>query len=394
MSGSSVKPERSLAVLCPQVAAMWRPSRNGAWTPRTISVASDVRVWWVCPAGHEWSESVRDRAALRRWKSGRVGACGLCLGYHVVEFCACGRQRMVKVAAPPVEYECFACQSAKMQAQRRRERRREEARTDYVADFAESQALLDPIVPVRLPPRLAAEWRREVGPRVRSALENEHGYGRLGTVGAVDQALRRIQNEGDLLATTAELRAAHTAGEPIRFMGRTFWTQGVLHVLGLDVADRPPDRAAVSLENWVRAGVSRVVNRRPPPGTNRTATITRLITDLVEQWGKHDTTGPWRSFFELVPPFIPTTGHMCGRIDVVLTRIGSPDLVVEIDSAHNSRSMEKLQFACAAGATTVWIRWNSGAARQVPGVHVVDLLRETKSLLAPRRPSHPDSAPG
>lgn len=83
-------------------------------------------------------------------------------------------------------------------------------------------------------------------------LENEHGYGRFGTVGAVDEALRRIWNEGDLLATAAELRAAHTAGEPIRLMGRTFLTKGVLHMLGLDVADRPLDGAVVSLDDWAR----------------------------------------------------------------------------------------------------------------------------------------------
>ncbi len=87
-----------------------------------------------------------------------------------------------------------------------------------------------------------------------------------------------------------------------------------------------------------------------------------------------------RSFAELTPPFIPAGGSLCGSIDVVLTREGSPDLVVEIDSEHQPRSMEKLQFAHAAGATAVWIRWNYGAVRKVPGVHVIDLLDQTKRI--------------
>ena len=72
-----MKPERALAVLCPEVAAMWHPTKNGDWTPHTISVASDEQVQWVCPARHEWAESVRDRAASRKWKRGSVDACGL-----------------------------------------------------------------------------------------------------------------------------------------------------------------------------------------------------------------------------------------------------------------------------------------------------------------------------
>lgn len=77
---------------------------------------------------------------------------------------------------------------------------------------------------------------------------------------------------------------------------------------------------------------------------------------------------------------MPTTGSLCGQIDVVLTQAGSQDLVVEIDSAHNSRSMEKLRFAYTAGATAIWIRWHSGAVRKVRGVHVIDLLDQTRQI--------------
>ncbi|GAA1995522.1 hypothetical protein GCM10009754_88260 [Amycolatopsis minnesotensis] len=50
---------------------MWHPGKNTSWTPQTISVASDVEVWWLCPAGHEWIETVCDRTASRKWKGAR-----------------------------------------------------------------------------------------------------------------------------------------------------------------------------------------------------------------------------------------------------------------------------------------------------------------------------------
>jgi hypothetical protein len=196
----------------------------------------------------------------------------------------------------------------------------------------------------------------------------------------INQALRQIQDEGDLLPTIDELQAAHAAGEPIEFMDKTFWTHGVLYALGADVMDAPSDRAtAASLEHWVRAGVGGVVNGRPAGGYN-TADITQVITDLVQEWGQHDQTGPWRSHLEVAPPFIVSTGALCGRFDVLLTRTGTPDVVVEIDSQHRSRSMEKLRFAHTAGATAVWIRWHSGALRNVPGIYVIDLLDLTKRI--------------
>ena len=356
---------------------MWHPTRNGDWTPHTLSVASSVEVRWICPAGHEWTESVRDRAASRKWKRGRIDACGLCLGYHVLEFCACGNQRMVKATSPSTGwYECLPCVWAKERLRQQQRRLRAQARTGYDPSIAECNAMLDPIVPARLPAALAVQWRLEVRTRVHSAMVNERGYGEYGTVGAIDEALSRIQDEGDLLPTEEQLLAAHTRGEPIEFMRRTFWTHGVLHVLGIDVPGRSRDRGNVaSLRRWGRTGVE----RRVRAGHYQTAEMTQLITGLVQQWGEQETR-PWRSFLELTPPFIPTDGEMCGAIDVVLTRPRSLDLVVEIDSGHNRRSLEKLQFADTAGATAVWIRWYAGTVHGAAGVHSIDLVNQTKRI--------------
>jgi hypothetical protein len=63
-SGHRVAPERSLAALRPGVAREWHRDRNGALTPRAVTVMSNRRVWWRCGdhPEHEWRAAVDDRA--------------------------------------------------------------------------------------------------------------------------------------------------------------------------------------------------------------------------------------------------------------------------------------------------------------------------------------------
>lgn len=44
----------SLAQLAPGLAAEWHPSRNLPLTPEQVFAWSPRKVWWKCPAGHEW----------------------------------------------------------------------------------------------------------------------------------------------------------------------------------------------------------------------------------------------------------------------------------------------------------------------------------------------------
>lgn len=377
------RPERSLAVRCPQVAVLWHPDRNEDLAPDIVSVASDLEVWWLCPAGHEWIEPVRDRAAPRKWKHGDIAACGACVGFHALQHCACGRDsRLIRTGCLSIPHECMRCATARLREQRLQRERweaREAARTDYVPDLAEANMLLDGIVPAGLPPVLVIEWRRAFRTVLLSGMEQEHGYGSLSTPGAIKDALRRIQDQGNALPAPEALNAAYTAGEPISCLGRQFWTHGVLHVLQIPTPGLPSDHtSATSLERAVRAGLCQIRVEPHLTGGHTTAALTRVITDLVEQWGTGDDTGTWNSYFEVVPPFIPSTGSLCGHLDVVLTRPGSRDLVVEIDSTNKDRSMEKLLFAHRAGATAIWIRWRSGTVRHVPGVYVIDLVAETR----------------
>jgi transposase-like protein len=55
----------NLAVLHPEVAADWHPTRNGELRPAGVSPNSRQRVWWRCAAGHEWEAPVYSRTAGR-----------------------------------------------------------------------------------------------------------------------------------------------------------------------------------------------------------------------------------------------------------------------------------------------------------------------------------------
>ncbi len=74
-AGQRATPDRSLAVLDPEVAETWHPTRNGSLTPTDVLPSSMKRVWWQCPAGHEWENTV-DKRVKRR-------SCPFCAGRRV-----------------------------------------------------------------------------------------------------------------------------------------------------------------------------------------------------------------------------------------------------------------------------------------------------------------------
>lgn len=50
---------QALSSESPEVAVLWHPSLNGALTPAEVTAGANVRVWWLCPAGHEpWPAQV------------------------------------------------------------------------------------------------------------------------------------------------------------------------------------------------------------------------------------------------------------------------------------------------------------------------------------------------
>lgn len=63
-----------LATLCPEIAAQWDPSLNGALTPEMVMPGSHQKVWWRCPEGHVWKAAVFSRTGKQKC------GCPVCAG--------------------------------------------------------------------------------------------------------------------------------------------------------------------------------------------------------------------------------------------------------------------------------------------------------------------------
>jgi rubrerythrin len=57
-----VEPERSIAILRPDLLQEWHPTRNQNLDPATIGIGSGLKVWWRCKTcGHEWQAKPSSR---------------------------------------------------------------------------------------------------------------------------------------------------------------------------------------------------------------------------------------------------------------------------------------------------------------------------------------------
>jgi len=53
--------EYNLAVLYPDIAKEWHPTKNGDLIPENFFPMSGKRMWWICKHGHEWKTGIRHR---------------------------------------------------------------------------------------------------------------------------------------------------------------------------------------------------------------------------------------------------------------------------------------------------------------------------------------------
>ena len=53
--------ENSLAVLNPELAAEWHPTKNGGLLPSQVQIGSSKKVWWLGKCGHEWEAVIGSR---------------------------------------------------------------------------------------------------------------------------------------------------------------------------------------------------------------------------------------------------------------------------------------------------------------------------------------------
>jgi hypothetical protein len=60
-SGKKVGSDNNLALMNPELAKQWHPSKNGELTPTVVTPNSGKKVWWTCSKGHEWETQINNR---------------------------------------------------------------------------------------------------------------------------------------------------------------------------------------------------------------------------------------------------------------------------------------------------------------------------------------------
>lgn len=70
--------ENDLAAAFPDIAAQWHSAKNGALAPEGCAAASNRKVWWSCPLGHEYQASVSSRTV-------HGSGCPYCAGRKVLK---------------------------------------------------------------------------------------------------------------------------------------------------------------------------------------------------------------------------------------------------------------------------------------------------------------------
>ena len=58
----------NLAVLYPEIAKEWHPTKNGDLKPSNLLPQSNKKVWWICKKGHEWKASIGGRYGSEKRK--------------------------------------------------------------------------------------------------------------------------------------------------------------------------------------------------------------------------------------------------------------------------------------------------------------------------------------
>lgn len=55
-----------LDIADPEIAAQWHPTKNPGLSPSSYRPGSDKRVWWLCDQGHEWQATILSRTRTTR----------------------------------------------------------------------------------------------------------------------------------------------------------------------------------------------------------------------------------------------------------------------------------------------------------------------------------------
>ncbi|MGW3046341.1 hypothetical protein ACWC9T_41715 [Kitasatospora sp. NPDC001159] len=236
-----------------------------------------------------------------------------------------------------------------------------------------------------VPAPLATEWRWWAAKYLQGAIAAEEV---MGKDGERDRVLAKVTAAAaTLLPSTQDAGRAAAQEGVLRILDQAHWAQGWFHQL----TGRGPRRAPQDhLENlawllgevladWSQSAAEAVAANRadghaPPTTAELTRSLTRAVLSLKDEFVRDSPLEHLaRTYKELRVPVVPDGKGRYGRLDVVIWTPGGTDIVVEIDSAPNAASAQKLAFARDAGAFPLWVRFGSGGIEKIDGVMVLDI---------------------
>ena len=376
------------ADLFPDVAATWHPSRNGRLTAGKVGRSWPDKVWWRCPAGHEWQETIASRVALPRWKDGNPAACRDCSGSPValVTYTCpqCGVTRRVWRKNALKFARDGRCGSCTWEAARKRSGDLWEAAkqaSEGAQDAAEriSAGIIRDHVPPAAPAPLLRLFEALAIRELRYAIGNEQSGYKPGAIGHAKGALR-VMARG-LPPTIDQAADAAQHGGVLEILGQGHWAAGWVHHL-THAQSHPVSRSDLDEAAGLVAKLTENALPAAQPGW-RTADTTGVLTHAIAELPrrvryKYVSDNHWRTYRELTLPVLARGSAVrYGRLDLVIWHPEFPDIVVEIDSKPNPASARKLEFARDAGACPVWVRFGSGGITAPEGVAVIDLRSAT-----------------
>ena len=78
-SGHRVSNENNLKHLFPKISSEWHPTKNGDSKPEEFTYATNKKVWWLCPKGHDYNALISSRTRKQRQ------GCPYCSGNRVAK---------------------------------------------------------------------------------------------------------------------------------------------------------------------------------------------------------------------------------------------------------------------------------------------------------------------
>ncbi|TVP36256.1 hypothetical protein A3L22_30000 [Streptomyces griseus subsp. griseus] len=389
----------SLAEAYPQVAATWFQERNGGLTPEKATPKMTVDVWWRCPAGHEWQERIGNRTSMPKRKNGEVAACRECVGYRVsYTYPERGCTLMVTPeSAAKKKTRCWSCYQQWWQANEKQLKKELSAAAKAAAGRAGK--LLEAVPgPADVPAPLVTEWRWWAARHLQSAIATEE---KMGPEGRTEEMLAQVtEMAARLLPTKAEAGRVAAHGGVMRLLDQAHWTDGWLHQF-TGRAARRLDKDDLENMAWVLGEILAAWSQRaaeavaadpakgygPPSPAEVTRVLTKVVLSFKDELVRDSPLAPYpRTYKELRLPVVPEGKGRYGRADVVIWIPGGPNFVIEIDSAPNPASAEKLAFARDAGAFPLWVRFGKDDIEEIDGVMVLDIRAAVQSVFGAGAP--------